>query len=299
MVNPIGAIAAVLLGKPHVWWIREFGDLDHGFQLPYSPHETGSVIQKLSNYVITNSTGVQSHFFGSPSNRRLVFPSIPEVLKPLPSVNSSQHFWHFGVVGSIGSGKGQVDALGALFLLRKTGLDARLRFIGQGSDLDFERLKNVSAFLDVQDYVDFQSPHPLRENAYSELNAVVVTSRNEAFGRVAFEAIDCGIPVIATNTCGFLEVLGPDCKVPTYSSGKPSELAEILLEILRNPEFSRKVQESCISSISEQRNNFDLDAKVHTLLKASAVEGPLLRTSDLDSILEMLVPPGNEQKFIS
>lgn len=59
---PWGAITAILLNRPHVWHIREFGKIDHNFNFDLEEKETKKFINATSNYVFTNSNAIRGFY---------------------------------------------------------------------------------------------------------------------------------------------------------------------------------------------------------------------------------------------
>ncbi len=59
MVIPWGAIIASLLNKPHVWFIREFGTLDHDLKFFFPFQRILGMIRDSSNLILTNSNAVR------------------------------------------------------------------------------------------------------------------------------------------------------------------------------------------------------------------------------------------------
>ena len=72
MVIPWGAIVASILNKPHMWFIREFGILDHDlkFYLPFQ--EILRMIRDSSNILLTNSNAVRKALFGNTSEPNIL-----------------------------------------------------------------------------------------------------------------------------------------------------------------------------------------------------------------------------------
>ena len=60
-VIPIGAFAAWLIGKPHVWHLREFGDLDYNLISDWSKASTNFFLRKAAA-IICISGAIHSHF---------------------------------------------------------------------------------------------------------------------------------------------------------------------------------------------------------------------------------------------
>ena len=78
---------------------------------------------------------------------------------------------------------------------------------GEGSQRDY--LENLIKELKLEDTVFLRGKIPQADvpKALNELNVFCVTSISESFGVAVVEAMSCEIPVVATNTDGFKEVV--------------------------------------------------------------------------------------------
>ncbi len=114
-------------------------------------------------------------------------------------------------IGTISRLVAQKD-LPTLFLVFKEVLkiypDSRLSILGEGELLD--ELKLLSIDLGIHDYVDFVGRSNQVLNYLSQLDVFILTSKYEGFGMVLLEAMDAGLPIVASRTSAIPEVLGTD-----------------------------------------------------------------------------------------
>ena len=225
MTVPQGALAAMALGKPHVWWVREFGDLDHDFKFPESPSEFGKLISTLSDVVLTNSNAVKEHLFPhSDDSVHVLWPN--PWLHPLDvAPRARQRELIIGVVASLQRGKGHADIIQAIARPSLSGVPIRVKFIGSGSDADRKRLRLLAKEQGVADRIEFVSHMSSRSDMYGALDVVAVTSRAEAFGRIPFEATAAGRPVIYAAFGGIVEYMVSGETGLSYAPGDIDELA--------------------------------------------------------------------------
>ena len=77
MSIPWGAMAASFLQKPHVWFVHEFGEADHGLKTFLPLNDTLKVIKNFSSAILTNSEAV----------RKALFPDLGKnKVKPVTSI---------------------------------------------------------------------------------------------------------------------------------------------------------------------------------------------------------------------
>jgi FkbM family methyltransferase len=255
IVSPQGALAALALEKPHVWWIREFADLDHNLQLPLTPTETGKLIASLSNQVLTNSAAVRDYFFPSTPEMACVVHPIPRLVTGNSVRRNLNRPWTMGIVASFNPGKGHADAFAALVSLAKEGFDIHLACIGSGSFEDTKRLKDLASDLGIAEMVTFSGQITDRASIYELIDAVVITSRSEAFGRVAFEATDAGLPIIYPLSGGIVEYMVTNETGLAYTPSDVSSLTSAIKQLATNREIGNGLVKAAQSHFHQFRND--------------------------------------------
>jgi L-malate glycosyltransferase len=134
-----------------------------------------------------------------------------------PASSASNGSFTLGVVAQLTPWKGQDDAVRALALVRAQHPDVRLvlagsaKFVSAQTRFDnkaFVRdLKALIAELDLEDAVEFAGECEDVVSIYAGLDAVLVPSWEEPFGRAVIEAMAMGVPVIATDVGGTAEIV--------------------------------------------------------------------------------------------
>ena len=71
LVTPWGAICALILGKPHIWMVNEFGALDHGLLFFLGFENSLDFICKSSTRIITRSKAIQKELFPNMTSLKL------------------------------------------------------------------------------------------------------------------------------------------------------------------------------------------------------------------------------------
>jgi len=134
--------------------------------------------------------------------------------------------------------KRSLDAIRALGLLRRK-VDARLRMIGTGPELDEARA--LAGKLRVANAVEFlgEEKHIERELARADL--LLSTSEFEGFGLAPLEAMACGVPVVATRAGGIAEVVEEGSTGLLVDVGDVEGLAQRMSELLTDGAMARKM----------------------------------------------------------
>lgn len=146
-----------------------------------------------------------------------------------------------GVVGRISPEKGQMEFLRAVALL-KTELP-RIRFVLCGAPIlparkYFDRVQALARDLNVE-LLGWREDIA---SVFSELDLLVVPSKEEAMGRVLVEAFSAGVPVIAFPAGGIPEVVKDGLNGFLVNGVTPEALAARIREVLNeDPETFRKI----------------------------------------------------------
>ena len=72
----------------------------------------------------------------------------------------------------------------------------------------------------------------------------LVCSKSEAFGRVTIEAMLAGIPVIASNTGGTIELIEHKQNGLLYNYGDVQQLSEMILTLVNDEQLKVKLVEN-------------------------------------------------------
>jgi glycosyltransferase involved in cell wall biosynthesis len=235
---PAGAVAAALLRKPHVWFIHEFGREDHGLRYDFGINLSTRVIDRLSACIAVNSDAVRQYYaqYIRKAPLHIVHYSVeisvnaenrPRPLGQLPV--------KLALVGRIHEGKGQLEAVSALSLLKSEGLAAELVLAG-GADAEYlSSVKALAHRLGVEDSIQILGhlDNPAQVMAASDI--VLLCSRCEAFGRVTVEALKLGVPVIGSDSGATPEIIQNNFSGLLYMAGNPADLAAKIKYLILNP----------------------------------------------------------------
>lgn len=220
IVAPWGAFAAAVLGIPHAWFVREYGDLDHGLNFQIGRRETFEDIDMLSAAVFTNSQTLKSHIgqYLDESKVSVVYPQVnvtslqeraalPPAVTPFPADAGLK----LTVVGRLSESKGQWRAVEALGVLATRGVRAHLCLVGSweipGYDL---QLLSRARGLGVADHVTIVGEQSNPFPYIAAADVCITPSSLEAFGRSTLEYMLVGRAVVASSGGGSSELVAPN-----------------------------------------------------------------------------------------
>lgn len=152
------------------------------------------------------------------------------------------------VVGAITHGRGQDVLVRALHTIRGSVPDVHLAIVGEPHPRepdreyarDVARLGNALA----PGAVTFTGFEERVEDVYAASSVVVNPARYEAFGRVAFEALVAGRPVVSTSIGAVPEVLRDGVDALLVPSDHPRALARAVTAVLSDGELAGRLADS-------------------------------------------------------
>jgi len=133
----------------------------------------------------------------------------------------------FGHVGRFEKNKDQRTLIKAFALIHQHCPSAKLYLVGSG--VLEEELKTLVEQRGLQEKIIFTGRIPYAFRLMKAFNCFVLSSSQEAFGRVLLEAMIAKVPVIGTHAYGIPEVIGTSGKI--VRSRDPKALGDAMLEV--------------------------------------------------------------------
>jgi len=241
MTVSVGALAAKLLGLPHVWHFHELWGGETGFEFDLGERLSLRLVDRLSHVCIANSRTVADRLAGAvrPDKLRVAYQSVtlrePTTGREALVTRLDQAATVCLVVASILPLKRQEDAVRAVALLKRQGVSAELWLVGDDTGPYTQQLRSLAASEDVEAEVRFhgfhENPLPLQRAA----DLVLSCSPVEAFGRATVEAMLASKPVVAARGGGNSELVQDGFNGLLYESGDCNDLARCIRFLAENP----------------------------------------------------------------
>lgn len=272
-VSPVGRLAAALEGIPHIWHLRELGDLHFSYHYLLPRRVTLGII-KSSAAVICHAKAVRNLYFNKPTvNIHLVyngcatreqFDKLLDTRRPIPT----HPVFTFAMLSGLSPRKGQAQAIRALAALNSRGLQARLVLAGGGRQDFTVSLKTMAVDLGVQEMVEFiglvSDPYPV----YFSADCVLICSEHEAFSRAGLEAMSTALPLIARNSGGSPELMENGKTGILYDT--EDELVSAMTRMIQYPTEARQMGLAGWKRAREHFNIEDYAANVYQIIKSVA-----------------------------
>ena len=284
-VVPQGAIAARILNKPHVWYLREYINLDHSLRIPFRREAFSSIVLELSEKVITNSEEIARYFYPEiNSNIQVIHPLVLK-FKPSQSRKIPSKSIRLGVVGTISENKGQLIALEALKHLVENGLNVSLEIYGGSNE---SNLKKIRRFIEDNSLKSFVNIHGFvadRNEIYSNIDILLVPSIFEAYGRTALEGMQYSIPVIISDSAAMSANFVDKEICLGFESQNSISLAEGITLLMSNAELCSNLTLNASKFLSDESSNLG-SSKINNLFREVVSNfDPENQNHDLSKIL--------------
>lgn len=239
----LGADIAKMMNIPHVWHIREFGKVDYHIEYSYFKMFVRRKFEKATK-VITVSDNLKRYFDSTISkkcNTEIIYDGIEDRNKEYLRHNSVDGICNFVCVGVLQEGKNQMELLQAAQILKSiTNNPFHIHFVGEGQEYA-EKLRTFCEQQDLKDIVTFYGYQRDVNSILNKMNVGIICSKSEAFGRVTVEYMLSSLPVIGAAGAGTSEIVEDGKTGLLYSSGKPEELAQCMLKLMKDHEMCNKM----------------------------------------------------------
>ncbi len=254
-LNPYGILTAKNINVPCITHIRWFTRKDH--------------IKKFSldkaDLLIAMSDYMASFFSNSLINVRTIYDGIEiskfennkdKRYKIRNEFNIAEDSILVGMVAQLTPRKGHKDFIKAAALVKKALPRAKFLVVGGAileKQLSIDDLTRYAQQVGA-DNVLFAGHRNDVANIFSALDCFVLPSHIEPFGLVILEAMASKVPVIATRSGGPEEIISDrenGLLVPVKS---PDSIAEKVIELENNPEFSQQIVESAFKTVKDRFN---------------------------------------------
>ncbi|HEX5797949.1 MAG TPA: glycosyltransferase [Candidatus Saccharimonadales bacterium] len=264
IVCPWAALAAYNQKVPHVWFVREYGDLDHGRIYEIGREKTLQDVGNLSNLVLTNSKALGKHLGKYIPKSRITILYNPFDLTKLNKLSrqriknpfTGKDSLKLVATGSLTPSKGQLDVVKAVAKLNAEGINTELCLVGGNGPREYrDEILKVIKTQKLKDKVHLvgHQKNPLAFVALADVG--VMASRREAFGRVTFEYMAIGKAVVGTDAGGTPEMVTPGENGYLYKRGDIDGLTACLRNYAKDKGLIEKHGKNSAKKTAEMMNS--------------------------------------------
>ncbi len=237
-VENIGVFLAYILNVPHIWHVREF--MEEDYDAHYIQKEIKIRLFNSSSQIISISNAIKNSLFEKYSVEAVCIHN-GIALPAGEIVRDNSTYRNALITGLIQKGKGQIDAVRAVKLLRDKGIVIHLTIVGWGNNSyswtlsEYIKTYGLENQITILDFVDDLSE--LRKNSGLSLTC----SKFEALGRCTIEGMYAKQFVIGTNSAGTREIIGDkEDRGFLYQFNDPNDLAMQIEKYLSLTDYEKK-----------------------------------------------------------
>lgn len=208
LVNREGAIAAARNNLPHVWHVRELIGPGFDYQFPHFKKWI-SFVDKNAGVLVANSSVTRTNLLKYfPDHKVRYIPNGIAVGDYTPKRHHAAEKLVVGMVANVTSRLKNHE----FFIRTAAKSDPAIEFRIYGAlpgekDGYFTRLKSIIAKDGLEPRVIFMGPRQNAADIMKEIDVLFHPNGMESFGRIFIEAMAGGIPILAVNQGGALELV--------------------------------------------------------------------------------------------
>jgi glycosyltransferase involved in cell wall biosynthesis len=245
VLSPVFAFTASFLRIPRIWHILELGIEDHGYRFLIGRPLTFRLIARLAKRLVFLSNFIKIKFVHGDNEFAFVIPpafetSFANRRSVCAPSNDEPNKWSILILGRTAEGKGQIDAIKAMHVLinQHERYDIHLTIVGVINNTYTKEIRSLASQLNLDEFISWI---PFCSSSFASeymqrADVGLVTSRNEAFGRITVEYMLNGLIVVGADYGGTSEILD-QFKTSTfrYKPGNYYELAQVIHSITLKP----------------------------------------------------------------
>ena len=244
LTTPEGALAARLLGLPHVWHVRELVGPGHPFRLPLEGRPLGRLLALGATRLIANSNASADALrpWLSAPDRLDVVPNGIDVTTFHCSTGARTAPPAPVVIGMVGNLSSRTKKHGLLLdgvARLAPELPFELRIFGHGAESTTDAyvagLRAQVERLGLGERVHFAGFRADPVAIMDELDLLVHPADNESFGRALIEAMAAGLPVVGVRGGGVAEIVSHGETGLLAPPDDAAALATCIEQLLRDP----------------------------------------------------------------
>lgn len=204
-VGPIqaGYEAAKITGIPHVWHIREYGDIDFNIHEYPSLSVFRSRLRDSYTISITKDILKYNNLEGY-SKAKIIYNGVRSKQEAQYCAEKGNYFL---CASRLSREKGFDQTIRVFYQFIQIHQDYKLVILGNGPAWYEQHLKDYCRRLGIEDSVIFEGYRDDVSNYMLHARALLVASPAEGFGRMSAEAAFAGCLLIGKNTAGTKEIM--------------------------------------------------------------------------------------------
>lgn len=204
----VGARAAKLAKVPHIYYIREFMELDHGIE--YRNKSRMRDLLEHSSYAVFISKAIENYYQTKYKLKNTVqFYDgfiVQQYYKEHDILNEKRIL--LMQAGTFQEGKGTINTIEMLYHLNLSGFtNWEIEFVGNGTEEYVREMQDLIVKYHLESQITIGQFCLDMQEKLLEKDILIMNSKTEGFGRVTVEGMLAGCLVIGKNSGGTKEII--------------------------------------------------------------------------------------------
>jgi len=175
-----------------------------------------------------------------------------------------------GLVGRLDKAKGQSLLINAGAILKERGFfQFKILLIGEETLHEpgiLNKLQKQVVDLGLEDYVIFTGFRSNIAEIMASLDIAVMASDAETFGKVIIEAMASGVPVIASNAGGVVDIIDDSLNGLLFTSRDEKDLASKIEKLMINKPYRDQIANAAMTKVYQNFEREIIQQKILALL---------------------------------
>lgn len=273
----IGALLSRKYNIPHIWHIREFGELDfnsYSYRFNYI-----DFINKYSTRCLTVSESVRLYWIKKGLSSELAY-TVYNGVSNIDEYRLTSHKMVYEririvMVGSLIETKGHFEMIEAIRRLPPSAKEKiTVDIFGDGRKRYVDEIKKRVIKYGLSDVINLRGYCYDISSELVNYDIGLNCSRAEAFGRVTVEYMMAGLMVIASDTGANGEIIENESNGILYKQGSPEALSNAIQRVIDNPnlilECASQGRKTATAKFDEKINAQNVIRQFYDVLKIKA-----------------------------
>lgn len=239
----IGALVSKETNIPHIWHVREFGEEHLNLRYLYGTKFSRIYMDKYSRYIVLISDALLEKYFRITNSDKLIriYDGVSSLYDNYRLSHKKEKCFRAIIVGSIHTGKRQLESVRAVGELVKLGYNISLKLVGKCADCNYlSEINNYIKTNNLEEYIKYIGESNELNSLRGMSDVEIVSSYMEAFGRVTVEGMLSCLPVIASKSGANIELVKDDLNGYTYTLGDWKDMSNKIRYLYDN--YDKRVE---------------------------------------------------------
>lgn len=260
----LGVFLKLIMKKPLVWHLREFGTDDYPLIFSLGRKLSAQCYQKADRLIAISSSIYQYYhnYICPKAYIQLIYNGIDENVYKPRIVENKDNIIKICIVGGISPSKNQLELINAAEILLKKTSNFIIDIIGDGDEEYITSLKRLIQEKKLNNNIRLLGKSNDIANLLPDYQIGIATSKKEAFGRVVIEYMMSELSIIACNSGAFSELIKDGKTGLMYQLGDEIDLSnkiyDLLTNVVKRKTIAKQSREYALTHFTAKKNAYNI-----------------------------------------